>query len=146
MTTVLTLSYDAYAEIKVPKAHAEKLRDGEWKYWVKWGTIHYTDDKGEEHEIEGTQPEVDCKWPQTETWQEEEDGAAMLEENRLRYAAIQNLKQAEKKLAYISNAVGHQESSEDGSIQGDKPGDEEGVFEGDNKGEGGSSAAAPASD
>jgi len=65
----LVLRYDAYAEIKLPVDHAKKLDSGEWTYWIKWGTIYYTDDDGVEHEVDATEPETRCKFPEDETFE-----------------------------------------------------------------------------
>ena len=65
----LSLKYEAYAEIKIPKEHARQLESGEWPYYIRWGVIHYTDDEGEEHEIQATEPEVHCKFPLSETFE-----------------------------------------------------------------------------
>ena len=107
----------------------------------------YVDDAGQEHVLQATDPEVMCKFPLDEKWPDhdiEEQIRLLTIENKRR--AKEYMAEKEKKAAYCSNAVGHPESSEDGSVQSDKSGDAEGVFEGDNKGEGGSLAAAPASD
>ena len=65
----LVLRYDAYAEIKLPVDHAKKLESGQWRYWIKWGTIHYTDDDGVDHEVDATEPEARCKFPEAETFE-----------------------------------------------------------------------------
>jgi hypothetical protein len=65
----LSLKYEAYAEIKIPKEHSKQLESGEWPYYIRWGVIYYTDDKGEEHEIQASEPEVLCKFPLSEVFE-----------------------------------------------------------------------------
>lgn len=121
----LSLRYNAYSEIKVPRDHAEKLQNGDWKYYVRWGTIHYTDDEGRDYEIEGTEPEVMCKYPEEETWEEHdieketqelfvrnkkaaEEAKARTEKERA--AQIPTLTVSEKKIADSdSDALSNQE-------------------------------------
>lgn len=70
----LSVVYDAYANFHLTSKVAEKLENGEWKYYIKYATLTYTDDKGVEHSVEGN-TDVDYKRHNegTEQW---EDGDA----------------------------------------------------------------------
>jgi len=54
---VITARYDAYSDFRIPKnvplLSVEDNEEGKpWSWWIKYDTLHYIDDKGEEHEIE----------------------------------------------------------------------------------------------
>ena len=98
--TVLVLHYNAYSTIKLPKEHAAKLKSGEWSFWIKWGTIHYKDNNGVEHEIEGCEPEVSCKYPESYTFElydEERETQELYEKNK-KAAALATIAAAKRKI------------------------------------------------
>ena len=74
MPRYLSVVYDAYANFHLTSKVAEKLESGEWKYYIKYATLHYIDDEGVEHSVEGN-TDVDYKRHNegTEQW---EDGDA----------------------------------------------------------------------
>ena len=102
----LTLKYDAYSEIKVPAKHAERLQSGEWSYFIKWGEMTYTDDTGEEHVLQATEPEAVCKFPLDEKWPDhtiDEQIRLLTIENKRRVQEYMAEKEKEKKEAWLNS-------------------------------------------
>jgi len=63
--------YDAYANFVLPTKIANQLENGELKCYIKYATLHYTDDEGVEHSVEGN---TDCDYKRhnegTEQWED----------------------------------------------------------------------------
>jgi hypothetical protein len=76
MPTTLLLSYTAHVSISVPNALAKAIKedkDGKIKWSTKWGNFYWTDEKGEEHMIEGEEWPENYKHAKDEEWEEEEE-------------------------------------------------------------------------
>jgi hypothetical protein len=88
MPTTLNLKYDFIITVTVPNKIARELRKQKsvypdncaeqmpWSWGNKWGNIGYTDDKGEDHEIEGNgfnDDDIDYKRAYECEWDEEEE-------------------------------------------------------------------------
>lgn len=54
---------DVY-EYLLPEPYGADLEEvGRW--YIRWNTFYYNDKEGREQEIQGKEPEVDCKIPQS---------------------------------------------------------------------------------
>jgi hypothetical protein len=84
MPTILTLSYTAYVEIKVPNKIARLLKerqpdslqehgDGAFAFGNKWGNLFFQGADGEEYKIAGETREIDYKRTDEGWWEDEED-------------------------------------------------------------------------
>lgn len=54
---LITARYNACSDFRIPKnipllSVEDNVEDKAWSWWIKYDTLYYVDDKGEEHEIE----------------------------------------------------------------------------------------------
>jgi hypothetical protein len=68
MPFTLTMQYTAYAQVTVPNDIAEKIQDGTYISWNKWGDLYYIDGAGQEQKITGHCSECDFKRAENEEW------------------------------------------------------------------------------
>lgn len=80
LTTGLVLNYSISRLIRVPVELAKKLRENEntkyglpYSWFVKWATLYYFDEDGNEHEIEAEDDNESCKRADDMNWDEEEE-------------------------------------------------------------------------
>jgi len=71
MPFTLTMQYTAYAQVTVPNDIAEKIQNGVYKSWNKWGDLYYIDEAGQEQKITGHCSECDFKRAEHEEWTDE---------------------------------------------------------------------------
>lgn len=74
------LEYTVTRQIDVPNEIAKKLKENEnapwgdpWSWYVKYATLYYCDEEGEEHEIQSDEYPNDLKHDGGKTWDEPEE-------------------------------------------------------------------------
>ena len=68
----LQASYHAWNMFDVPMEIAIKLKSGKWTYGIKWGTLYYYDESGQQRgTIEAGEPDIDNKVPFKSEWDDE---------------------------------------------------------------------------
>jgi hypothetical protein len=124
MPTTLNLKYESIITVTVPNKIARELRkqkgaypehgDGDkaWSWGNKYGDIGYTDDKGEDHEIEGNgfnEDDIDYKRAYVCSWDDEEE------------SVVDDSDHIECEKCEHVHAVGDAEACHESGDEGEKP-------------------------
>jgi hypothetical protein len=147
----LILCYEAYVEVVLPSELADKLESGEIPFTDDWGVITFTDQDGDDVEIEGKTQDVDYKRAHRHYWEDNTEDRAILKwQEFLKQREANKIKQAQRLSEFIAEfitkdfvdygedvtaprikiseaskyALQDSEKSRDGDVQSDQCGDE----------------------